>query len=292
MAENLKNEETKKEELPAEPPKPSVRTMVGDVQEYLKGKKISLAELLAQRSKKETETYEESWLNKFRPALYLAALILILTLAGFGAFWLRKTLNQPAIVKPANPALFIPAKQEKIIEIAGSDLNLFLGQWKEIFGLKLLPREFAAIHIFDAEQNKFLEAGDFFRLIKAPLPPFLLNSLGGRMNLGIMDTPRGTESVFIFEIKSYSEAFAGMLAWEKSLPKALADLLSSEIGLDRGDNNFQDLTIANHDARILKNRKDEIILAYAVFNRRILILAQSPAAFEAAIKQLSLFIQQ
>lgn len=292
MAENLKNGETEKEEPPAAPPKPSVRTMVGDVQEYLKDKKISLAELLAQRSKKETETYEESQFNKFRPAIYGAAVILILTLAGFGAFWIRKTLNQPTITKPAAPALFIPAKEEKIIEIAGSDLNLFLNQWKDAFKTKLLPREFAAIHIFDGEQNKFLEAADFFRLIKAPLPPFLSNGLDGEMNLGIMDTPRGTEPVFIFRLKSYSEAFAGMLAWEKNLPKAMADLLSDEITLDRADNNFQDSVIANHDARLVKNAKNEIIFLYAVFNRRILILAQSPAALETIIKQLALFIQQ
>lgn len=285
-------EENKNDQKGEGPRKPIIRTMVSDVQEYLKGKKFSLTDLLAQKEKRAEEGFEEPWTERFKPAFYFLALILAVIFIGFGAFWLRKAALEPKVPKPVQPAAIIPASVVKTIELDSPTRDSFLNEWSGYFNLRLLPREFGQIIIFDISQNKFLEAKDLFELLKINLPPLLSAGLEGPMTIGVMDTPRGNEPIFIFKIKSFSDAFAGMLNWEKDLPAALEGLLSTEISLFRADNNFQDVVVANHDARLLKNKGGENILVYAIFNRRFLILAQSPRALETIVKQLSLFPPQ
>lgn len=284
MSPEVENE-PKKEGLP----KSGLRTMVGDAQAYIKDKSFSLAELVARRKGSEA-IHESPVRGRFgRQAIYAGLAVLILVLITGGVFWLKNSLvsETPA---PEAPKPFIPSAKNLTLKIPSiRNRQIFITEWEKLFNLQLLPREFADVKILDQEQNKFLGASDFFRLIEANPPTILIESLKPEATFGLADVPRGTEPVFIFQAKSFSSAFAGMLAWENNLPKDFQNALSKRTSLDRGENIFKDMIIANNDARFLYNRDLEPILGYAVFNRRFLIIAQSPVAVEIAIRQLGLF---
>ena len=158
---------------------------------------------------------------------------------------------------------------------------------KKLFSLQLLPREFLYVKIFDSSGLKFLEGRNFFELAGIIPPPIFLDGLSGRATLGLMDTSGGNEPVFIFEITNYSSVFAGLLQWEEKMSADFKDLLAPDIVFDRGENVFKDAVVANNDARFLKNTLGEDALGYSIFNRKFLIISQSPQAIEAVIRQMS-----
>lgn len=285
MADN----ENQKPQAETEPKKPGIRTMVSDVQELAKSKKFSLGDLVASRQRRKIEYEEEGGFEKARPYIYLSAIILALILVGSGVFWTaRKIQNVSQEQESLNPPpSVIPASRQQIIEVGSADGRALAGAWKELFRLQLLPREFLYVPVFDRDRNEFLGALDFFGLAQASLPPLFSNSIGGRSSFGVTDTFRGNEPIFIIEITNFSSAFAGLLEWEERMPADLKDLLNPELSYDRGGNVFLDTVVANNDARFLQNRLGEYVLGYSIFNRRFLILAQSPQVMEIAIKQMS-----
>ena len=120
-------------------------------------------------------------------------------------------------------------------------------------------------------------------------PPFLANSLSGPFTLGIIRTERGNETTLILATRSFPEALAGMLAWEKDLPQAFSALLPPSRVLTRGTRGFEDAVISNHDVRLIKNTAGDSILFYTIFNRQTLIITESREALESILRQLSFF---
>lgn len=272
--------------------RPRIRTMITDAQEYLKGGKISLVELLAQRKDQKEGLYPERARKKSRIIILGIAAFFVFALFSAGAFFLGGAIKAPRVEEPSSPKSLIPASMTEMITIEGRDPKIFLQEWRLLFKKRLGPREFLAVTIFDKAQNTFLGPKELFSLLSIAPPPLFLSSLSGPMTVGVMDTPRGNESIFIFRVRAFSEAFAGMLAWENNLPKDVGKLLSQEISLDRGSNVFHDIVVLNHDARVLENQAGDPIFIYTIFNRQFLILAQSQAALETTLRQLSFFPPQ
>ncbi|MBI2507110.1 MAG: hypothetical protein HYW09_00665 [Candidatus Niyogibacteria bacterium] len=267
--------------------KPGIRTMAGDVQDYVKEKKLSLAGLAAIRQRREIAGGPENRSVLRRPA-YIFSAILILALLSAGIFWLNRAAREPlAPQKTATPPSLIAAGKEFTVSTENGDKNVFLTSWRDLFNAQLLPRQFLYVKIFDKNNNKFLNAQGLFNLLGISPPLLLANNVGGLSTFGIMDTSRGNETVIITEINSYASAFAGLLQWEANLPVDLLPLLRPGLSYDRGENNFIDSVVANNDARLLKNKEGESILGYSIFNQKFLILAQSPQAMENVIKQMS-----
>ena len=270
-----------------EPKKSGIRTMVSDVQEYASGKKFSLGELVANKGRR-TEDEDESVIEKIKPWAYVISAVLILILAGFGAFWIKQAFEPSDKAVITAPAPLVTAGKEYLLELKSSgDKEALFKEWQKLADSQLLPREFLYIKTLDQEQNKYLDWLEMLAVLESFPPPLLSDSFGQRSTVGFMDTSRGNEAIFIIEVKSYSQAFAGLLRWEEKMADDLKDLLIPGLSYDRGEEAFTDLVVANNDARFLRNRLGEFILGYSIFNRRFLIIAQSPQAIEAAIRQMS-----
>lgn len=271
-----------------EPKKSGVRTMISDVQEYASGKNFSLGELTARRGSRTNERPAGFGLENIKPWFYLASAILVLAIIGAGAYLIKRTVDAPAAPALEAPAPLINAVHEETIELETADgREKFFAEWKKLFGLQLLPREFLYVKTFDRSGLEFLPARAFLKLSGANPPPIFTDGLARKSTVGIMDTSRGNEPVFIFEIANHSSVFAGLLQWEEKMPDDLKELLSPDIARDRGENVFHDLVVANNDARFLRNKFGEFVLGYSIFNRRFLIVGQSPQAIEAVIRQMT-----
>lgn len=265
--------------------------MITDAQEYLKGKRVSATQLFAEQSDK-GNLYRKPKQKRLTAFIYVSAAILSIVLLIGSAFWIVRVVSKPAIEKPSVPNPLIPTTSQEIIELESLTSELFLQEWRVLFARNLPPRELLQTPIFNKTKNTFLGSKEFFNLLDASPSALLLSSLTNQMTLGILDTPRGNELLLLLKVRSFSEAFAGMLAWENNLLKDLEKILSQSITLDQGSNIFRDKVIANHDVRILENKNDESIVIYTIFNRQILIIAQSQKAIETAIRQLTFFPPQ
>ncbi|QQG45948.1 MAG: hypothetical protein HYY55_03120 [Candidatus Niyogibacteria bacterium] len=271
-----------------EPKKPGIRTMISDVREYASGKKFSLGELVSAKQERKTAAAFESPMSKIRPAIYVFIALLIIIVAAFGAFWLKRTIQGPSAGTAAeSPPPIIRADREVAIELETRNQKTFLDLWQKFLDSQLRPREFIYVKTFDQSQNEFLDAKDIFNLVEITPPPLFENGMGPRSTFGIIDTALGNEPVFIIEINLYSSAFAGLLQWEEKMTADFAKLLKPDLSYDRGENVFLDSVVENNDARFLRNRTGKPIIGYSIFNKQFLIIAQSEQAVGAIIRIMS-----
>ncbi|MBI2038827.1 MAG: hypothetical protein HYT22_00885 [Candidatus Niyogibacteria bacterium] len=278
---------------PASAQKPSsIRTMVGDTERTLKSGGVSeIGMLTREGTARRVGGYageSASWRTRHW-TLWLSISVGAFVIIGGGLFFwftIQSAPGAPAVTAP-KPA--IPATQSEIVRLAESSRSAFLTEWNALYKKPLLPAEFRAVSVLNTQTSAFLSAQELFSLLQLPAPSLLTNGLRGTATLGTIRTARGIETVVIVAVRSFSEALAGMLEWERSLPNALSPLLAPDIALERGSETFTDRIISNHDVRLLKNMAGEPIFLYTIFNRQTLIIVQSQEALEVVLRQLSFF---
>ena len=97
----------------------------------------------------------------------------------------------------------------------------------------------------------------------------------------------GNNPFLIFKVKSYENAFAGMLTWEKTMFDELSFLFQRrDSKIDRYKNDFQDLIISNKDVRVLLNNEGKIEFVYAFINRETLVVANNETTLKELFKRL------
>lgn len=133
-------------------------------------------------------------------------------------------------------------------------------------------------------------------------------SMAGVVNVGGNQTP-----FFILSVSSYSNTFAGMLTWEKMMPRVLIKLFppypvstsDSTISSTTATTTqkpgastpailqpapatgFADATIANHDARVYRDAEGREIIVYGYWNQTTLVIARNTAAFTEILQRLA-----
>ena len=265
--------------------------MVGDTERVLKSEKTSAIGVLTRGgSAARVGGYtDEEPHRRWVVWITIGAVIVVVALGGLFFWFAARPASEPVITAPPSA---IRATETEIIQLtgkAGAERSTFLSAWNAFFKRPLSSSEFRSVSVLDAATSVFFTAREFLELLGAAPPPLLVNGLRDPFTLGILRTDRDGETVLIFGVRSFSEAFAGMLAWERDLPRSLAALLAPGISPDRGSNIFTDVVVSNHDVRLLKNTAGQPILLYTIFNRQTLIITQSPNALEIVLRQLSFF---
>ncbi|MEK7114339.1 MAG: hypothetical protein AAB850_02195 [Patescibacteria group bacterium] len=106
------------------------------------------------------------------------------------------------------------------------------------------------------------------------------SSMAGVVHVG------GTQSpFFILSVASYSDTFAGMLSWERSMPRDLAVLFPLNASTTVAA--FRDEVVSNHDVRVYRDDTGKSILLYGYWNQATLVIARDPAAFAEIVQRLS-----
>ena len=104
---------------------------------------------------------EKTGFERLIPWIYVLAAALVLVLTGFGAILLKqKPQSSPAASGIEAPKPIIPAGREQVIELEGFDRKKFLDEWKKLFTLQLLPREFLYVKIFDKNLQLLKNQGE------------------------------------------------------------------------------------------------------------------------------------
>lgn len=264
-------------------PLKQIRTYQGDVASALQKQNESLAsiqkrEVVKQEAiqRRSGPKHETSWKTT---ALIFFTFVLIALGAG-GGYWAylryQKQIAPPTIATPANR--FIPIREE--ININTQELNreqlinLVRIESSKVSspdqGGELIQLE---LRKGDGELAPLLQTSEFLVLMETSIPGALARSFDSLFMLGITQGEVGKPFILI-KLKSFEQAFPGMLEWEENLREDLLPLFISteELASVSSENKFQDITIENKDARVLKNDAGNTVILYTFIDNEILLI--------------------
>jgi hypothetical protein len=158
-----------------------------------------------------------------------------------------------------------------------------------------------------------LPGGSLIEALRLQAPTIILRNIEDASTVGVIRAGSETRPFFILRVTSYERTFAGMLAWEETMPQQLRILYpayqSSPFVSNTGSTTaatstipksqtvvvpketaptgFVDEVASNHDVRILYDAQHRAILMYGYRDKNTLIIARDRAAFAALVDRLS-----
>jgi len=119
-----------------------------------------------------------------------------------------------------------------------------------------------------------LSTAEFLETIAENVPNALVRSLDTSMAIGGVRGSAAVVPYLIFRTQSFDNAFAGMLAWERTIGTDLTELFSRAQGTA-----FVDRVVENHHVRILYDVNGIERLVYGFINGRTLVITATSAHF-------------
>ena len=221
---------------------------------------------------------------------FIVALIILLIIIGVsvpaGLYLLRKSTPQVSQIEVPTTSSIINTTTEKKVDIG----NLHK---KEITEKLLQERQKQDIAFDSTLGISFTQNANpvstemFFTLLDSLIPPSFVRSLNKDFAFGFYNT-KGNQPYFIFKVADYSNAFEGILAWEKSMAKDIGGFffLNSDNPTVYDPDyqpQFEDSVIQNKDIRVLKTRSGDISVFYSFIDRSTIVITTNEEAFKALI---------
>ncbi|MBX2866486.1 hypothetical protein KTR10_00800 [Candidatus Kaiserbacteria bacterium] len=126
-----------------------------------------------------------------------------------------------------------------------------------------------------------LTTTQFLTAVAENVPSTLVRSLNGSMVAGGIRTGGGTYPYLLFRTINFDNAFAGMLAWERSMGTDLNELFTRAQG-----DIFVDRVLENQHVRVLYDVNGIERLVYGFVSGRMLIITNTSASFKAIVSEL------
>jgi hypothetical protein len=165
-----------------------------------------------------------------------------------------------------------------------------------------------------------LSTQELFSILKTSIPASLLRAFGDQFMLGMYHTT-SNQPFLLIKLDSFENTFAGMLLWEKTMNTDIGSIFSERsvqitsyvpvtvatsgagsatntavvgsttaitkiVNTDiKVRNAFEDITIQNKDARVLKNVRGDDIILYSFLDPNTLLITSSETAFHEIINK-------
>jgi hypothetical protein len=221
------SEEERKKQIYAQK---SLRTLEGDIQEAIQERNASTASMvMAEQAKTATSISQpkERRPSNFNKKLFIilaSVLLVILGLGGAYYLYLQSPLSPsaPAVQKPASVPGIVSPDAQKILDMTGMGqgvvktsvesalLNMGSGDGSI---LQIIP-----IQKTNTGTENIIGSSDFLALLGLHAPDVLSRSLNKEWMLGTYND-NGTPAPFIILTNNFFQnAYAGMIAWEKTMP--------------------------------------------------------------------------
>lgn len=199
----------------------------------------------------------------------------------------------------------IPVDEREQVSGTGSALMLALEQ---SVGRPLATG--AARLVYDSTATS--SDASIFNELELPAPGSVLRNITASGSMaGVITATAGTQTpFFILSVSSYSDTFAGMLAWEPAMLQSLGGLFppypvpqmtmatstvatstpaitaatTTTPAIPAG---FTDEVVANHDARVDRDSSGRSLLIYGYWDQQTLVIARDEAAFTAILGRLA-----
>lgn len=303
-------------------PRRLIRTMNSDMAEAIKNQKetvvsIAIAEekkraiAQAESSKIKTEVQNVSTAPKPRGRIIIVivALLVITALGLVYLFAIQKIsdIKLPNISIPSFPSLsnkenigieataipivslapsLIPAQAEKRFNITAKTREQILGEISDELKEGVTAGLIKNIYIEESSGAELTAtpAKGFFIFADIFAPEILIRSLEKPFMIGFWGEEKLSATPFIIlKVSSYDTGFAGMLDWEKDLPRAFDSLFGTSVNTDLMSKiKFQDIVVLERDARVVETPSGDTI-TYVFANENTIVIAGSQKALEAIV---------
>ncbi|MEX2014088.1 MAG: hypothetical protein WD896_01910 [Parcubacteria group bacterium] len=284
---------TNKEASPGETPLRQIRTFQGDVAEALhkqEGSLVSIQQAEHERGRTQpgANTSQESSNTKAETFFLFLGSLVLFGLGTLGAWYgYHEFVRRTAIPIPAAPAnRFVAIDSEITVNVRTSSReSLTNAIFEATRGTAMGQlRHIVLIKESVEKQVSYLPVNEFLQTLETRAPANLVRAFDPLFMLGAYG-----ESVFIIiKLSSFENAFAGMLAWEKDLPRDIGPLLATAPFLRNltPENIFTDITDRNKDARLLA-LGNETIMLYSFFDNDMLVITDEIGTLRTVIERLT-----
>jgi hypothetical protein len=221
-------------------------------------------------------------------------LLLVAALSTFSFLFIKNNANTVIIPKQFTPMIFTDQnisfditglKKDDIVKLVSDEIGKVAGKTGELEG----------IYLTQNKQNIGLR--EFLALTESHFAPtdntlFVSNNflLGVVKNQTEADTTSGTGFFILMKMRSTSDIFDSMKAWEPQMLNDLGGFFGVNI---EGDNNylltkdFEDGIVENKNARILYDQNGNIVLMYVYANDNSVIITDSAGALHEVLLRLT-----
>lgn len=299
----------------------NLRTYQGDVAEAIKNQNASVLTItLAEKKKKDKREAEEPKQKDPEKGkkIWSVLISVLLIVLGVGTvvvfYYLQKQAPIPVVTTPgtAPEETIIGYNTKKGISIDTTTREKFISVINgERLGEEIQPNEVAYIFL-----NKNVQAGiralntkELFAILDTKIPGATLRSFGDQFMFGFFRDER-VEPFLLIRIASYENAFDGMLKWEDTLKDDIGTLflpihVSGEISAQNSESTstqavnrvplldttqinktFEDETIRNKDARVLKNSNGDVLMLYSFLDKETLLITSNENTLKEMINKL------
>ena len=150
--------------------------------------------------------------------------------------------------------------------------------------------------IFPEVDGKLLTTNQFLNLLNITLPGILARSLSDQFMIGAYLVKNNDPAIeaeqhlfLIFQTTDYSQAFAGILEWEKLMFSDLFPVFGFDISGEKSallQTPFRDLIIQNKDARVLTDSAGNNILYYLFVNNNTFVITDNRGTIAEILARL------
>lgn len=280
---------------PAPPELSPIHTYSGDFSSLVKDSGASRATILAAEQDAGQEVRVVTPRERAGSALYVIAGAILLGVGAGGVYYAYDRYvvqTAPAIITPVVAApIFVDERQE----IAGTDVLLMQAIQQS------LTRPLAAGAVrFLYTQVATTTDQSVFSALQLPAPGGLLRNIQAKGSMAGIVNADESSPFFILSVSSYSDTFAGMLAWEPTLVRDVAQLYpahtaqvasttatSTSAFTIKTTPGFFDEVISNHDARIYRDAEGRGVVVYGYWDATTLVIARDKKAFTEILQRLA-----
>ena len=281
---------------------PKIRTFKSDAQTYMHENQVTRLEM-------DTKNYVSQTAERWKiPAVnykiyaYVLGGVILLASAGYFGYQMylgNISTKEPATEKPRAHPVFLQVESETEIIYSKADGGSLTNAIKNALGQQY---KFGTINYLKIRQNEnqpYLNAGEFIKIMLWSPPNSFLENLDSAFNVlvvyqGSVSAADGLNNapVFVFKTKNFASSYAALLEWETGNAEKTNTLwqdLKPFINLQNIDpaslyrKEFEDDLIRNNDARAFRAADGRMLLEYALFNKKFIIISPSREALSLVL---------
>lgn len=275
-----------------------LHTFTTDVTESIQKEKTTVADIAEEEQKRRRIIGEPTENTGLKTALLITASILFFALGSISIYYFIIYKKAPTVVIQQVPQYdFIAVDNRAHIQIGASReatlqiLKAQLGQQGPLNGLQKIVIDSVDLNTKSYE----IDTKELFRHIGFNAPNLLINSLDATFIFGTVNVPEGYP-VFIFKVKEYRDAVAGMFNWEQTLIKDTQDIflkpedfvVAPYYASNRSGQRYQfeDAYVQNQAIRLVRTSKGTLFY-YFFFDKDYLVFANKESALKELVSRIT-----
>lgn len=284
---------------------PSLRTYERDMADSIRaGQTVITINQAAQKRREERHELSEATEIVARNSLktIMSVALIVAALGTFATIFLIGIEQKPVPPAPASRTI-ISVDTSRDAKPTAATRAALIAAAEEVLRDERVPTspqsltEISLIEsgIANTGTSKKIPASTFLKTVATNIPATLTRALSDEWLFGFQSLNKTRPPFIIVGVRSFDNAYSGMLLWEKNMPTDLREIFLSHNTMEIGSgtstqtvsipltSQFEDKIVKSRDTRVLKNKQDEIVLLYSFIDTKYLVITTNEETFREII---------